>query len=441
MSQTDRRGANLINLKSRAALFAASLCAAAAVASASHAADVPAPTAAPAPPPSIFTGTSFHVNGEFGIMGNSGNPADGQNVGQLYTDRANEPELNQIFATLTKPIDSSAKDYEFGFAVQALFGSDGRYNHIVGIGESVIKGRNQFGLYQAYVGEHLPVLFSGGVDVKVGVFASLEGVESTDASLNPFYSHSYLFNYGEDGSHTGVLTISHINPTLDLYLGVDGGNAVSYGNVGDPNRTPAGYVGFGLNNLMDGKLNIVDFAHIGPENPLLTDPDARKQIRVYETADVTYTITKNLTSVTELNYIHDDLNLSGNAGGSTGYGAAQYLEYNLNPHVSFNVRGEVFRDADGFYVLNFPANLDPVNLTKGYPNTAFGLTQPTTYSEVSLSLVYKPDVPKPLTLVLLRPEVRYDRALAGGLPYNPNAANVGQTRDQFTFGGDVIVGF
>ena len=434
-------GRILSNLKSRVAVFAASALAASVATSQAHAADVPAPAVAPAQMPSIFTGTTFHVTGEFGIMGNSGNPADGQNVGQLYTDRANAPELNQIFATLTKPIDSSAKDYNFGFAIQALFGSDGRYNHIVGIGDSVIKGRNQFGLYQAYIGEHLPWLFQGGVDVKVGVFASLEGFESTDASVNPLYSHSYLFNYGEDGSHTGVLTISHINPTLDLYLGVDGGNAVSYGNVGDPNRTPAGYVGFGLNNLLDGKLTIVDYAHIGPENPLLTDPQARSQIRVYETADITYTITKDLTSVTELNYVHDDLNLSGNSGGSTGYGAAQYLEYNINPHTSINLRGEVFRDADGFFVLNFPANLDPVNLTKGYANTAFGLTQPTTYSEVSLALDFKPDVPKPLALVLLRPEVRYDRALAGGLPYNPTTGNIGQTRDQFTFGGDVIVGF
>ncbi len=62
------------------------------------------------PLPSLFTGTSFQVTSEFGIMGNSGNPPDGQNVGQLYTDRANEPQLDQVFATLTKPIDSAAKD-------------------------------------------------------------------------------------------------------------------------------------------------------------------------------------------------------------------------------------------------------------------------------------------------------------------------------------------
>lgn len=412
-------------------------------ASHARAADVAATIVDPAessPFFALFKGTEFHAFGEVGIMGNPANPGDGLNVGHLYTDRANTPELNQLFSTLAKPLDPAAKDYAFGFTVQTLFGSDGRYNHIIGLGDSVIKGRNQFGIYQAYVAEHVPWIFSGGIDIKLGIFASLEGFESTDNSQNPFYSHSYLFSYAEDGSHTGVLTISHVNSTLDLYLGVDGGNATSYGNVGDPNREPAGYVGFGLNNLLDGKLTFVDYAHIGPEDSLYNDPNARKDIRVYETADATYKFNDKLTSITELNYVHDDLNLAGNAGGSTGFGIAQYLTYLYDPHLSFNVRGEVFRDADGFFVANFPGDLDAVNATKGYPNTSFGFT-PATYSEISLSLVYKPDVPKPLNLVILRPEIRYDRALAGGAPYNPNVANIGTSKDQFTFGGDFIIGF
>ena len=59
-------------------------------------------------------------------------------------------------------------------------------------------------------------------------------------------------------------------------------------------------------------------------------------------------------------------------------------------------------------------------------------------------MTIKPDVPKPLALVLLRPEIRYDRSLSGNSPYNNNIAVGGTStgsRDQFTFGGDLIIGF
>ena len=47
-------------------------------------------------------------------------------------------------------------------------------------------------------------------------------------------------------------------------------------------------------------------------------------------------------------------------------------------------------------------------------------------------------MPKPFATVMLRPEVRYDHILDGAPLYG---SGVTLKKDQFPFGGDVIVGF
>ncbi|MGD0635704.1 MAG: outer membrane beta-barrel protein [Beijerinckiaceae bacterium] len=406
-----------------------------------YAADLPSNAVAPAAPvPSfaLFDGVEYHAQFEGGIMGNSANPGDSENIGHLYTDRANEPQINQALLTITKAVDPKATGYAFGFTGQALFGSDERFNHFIGFADSNITGREQFGVVQAFLAAHLPWMFAGGVDVKAGLFTSPQGVETLDPSTSPFYSHSYIYNYGVTFNHTGIITTTHVNSTLDIWLGVDTGNQTTFG-AGDPNGEPAGFVGFGLNGLLDGKLTVLALSHIGPEQSPLVDPLGYKSdLRFYNDADFTYKINDDWTWTTELDYIHDDFGLAG--GGASGYGATEYLGYAVTKTLTLNLRGEVFRDAQGAFVFNYPGNLDAVNAVKGLPNTSFN-AGPTTYSEFTLGLTYKPDVPKPLALLSIRPEVRYDRALSGNTPYDATAGNIGRTKDQFTFGADVILGF
>ncbi|MGQ4828462.1 outer membrane beta-barrel protein, partial [Enterococcus faecalis] len=79
--------------------------------------------------------------------------------------------------------------------------------------------RNQFDIVEAYVNAHLPILTSGGVDIKAGQFVTLEGAEVIDATGDFFYSHTYIFNFGIPFKHTGILTTTHVNKTLDIYAG------------------------------------------------------------------------------------------------------------------------------------------------------------------------------------------------------------------------------
>jgi hypothetical protein len=61
----------------------------------------------------------------------------------------------------------------------------------------------------------------------------------------------------------------------------------------------------------------------------------------------------------------------------------------------------------------------------------------TTYFEVTGGVTIKPPLPKPFAGLLLRPEVRYDRALTDRFkPFEQNTS-----RDQWTLGFDAVIEF
>jgi hypothetical protein len=421
------------------------------------AADLPTDKAPPAPVIDTFnpfSGWEFHAQGEVGIYGSGSNPQNGLNgdainYGNIYEDHLNSPTLNQILLTLTKPVDPKATGYAFGFTGQAIYGADMRYSHFLGIDAFVLGSqRNQVGLAQAYVAAHLPWFTPLGVDAKIGLYASPMGNEGVDPSINPLYSHSYTYQYGVTFNDTGILTTTHINSTVDFWLGVDTGNQTTFGSTtpgaafgdyGDPNGEPAGYIGFGLNNLLNNKLTVLALSHIGPEQAPNFDPTGyRKDMRYYNDAVFTYHITDALQSVTEVNYTRDDF--GNGTGPAEFYSGVETMSYTFNKIFSLNGRGEVARDTKNFFVFSPLVN-------NGFALDEEGVAAPalagvpglgTTYGEATLGLTIKPDVPKPLALVELRPEIRYDRILDGAPLFG---SGTGVSRDQFTFGGDFVIGY
>jgi hypothetical protein len=365
---------------------------------------------------------------EAGIAGNPAGPDDGENFGQLFTDHANQVQLNQVLLTAQRPIDSSSSGYDWGFKLQGMYGSDARYTHFMGELDRAIPTRYQIDIVEANVAVHLPWLFQGGIDAKVGQYATPLGYETIDPTGNPFYSHSYIFNFGLPFKHTGVLTVSHVTPMVDFYLGIDSGTNTSLG-AGDNNDEPAGIIGFGL-NLLSGNLTVLALSHMGPENPTISTPFGNSAMRYYNDIYVTYKATPKLSFTTEVNYVKDD------GFRAEGYGAAQYVSYALNDKLTLNGRAEVWRDNSNFFVAAFPGNQSYIDTERGFPTTIIAAPCATTYSEFTVGITYKPNLPAPISGLMLRPEIRYDRALNG-----VHAFNAGQDAGAVTLAADAVLSF
>lgn len=418
--------------------------------------------AAPAHP--VWEGIQFSGHVEAGATVSNNDPSNNINFGQGFTDRADTFRMNQAMLTAEHDLDPKATGIDLGFKFQTMYGTDARYTHFLGELDRATRSPYQWDIVEANGQVHLPIVGAGGMDLKVGQYSTPLGYEVIDATGNPLYSHSYIFIYGLPFKHTGGLTTTHVNDTLDIWAGIDSGVNTSVG-AGDNNGAAAFLYGFGLNNLLDGNLSVLALSHIGPENPTGTlysngkPVPVNRYVRQYYDTVITYKFNDTWTEATELNMVKDD------AFGVTAGGGAQYVLYTLNDQWSFTGRGEVFADQakNGFagFVCAFPSSEDVIgserNITIGAnPHTPGEATNNTsycggtanggnynlTYSEFTIGANYKPPIPYGANLTI-RPEVRYDAIIGGGSqkPFNVGPNGVGRSTGAFTTAVDFILGF
>jgi len=409
-----------------------------------------APAAADAPPPGYWI-DGIHLSGQLdaGVIFNPFRPSTGLNWGQAFTDHANQAQLNQLLLTAAKPLDPKNPDFQWGFKVQFMYGSDARFTQYLGEFNNALPGdRYQFDLVEANVQFHVPFPTSGGMDIKAGQYATPLGFETIDPSTNPFYSHSYIFQYGLPYEHTGLLTTSHLTPMFDLYAGLDTGTNTTFGPLGENNSAIGGIGGFGL-NLYDGNLTVLALSHLGPEqSSRLLSPigfNADGTWRAFNDLVVTYKYSDALTLTTELNWARDSYGFDNKPVNA--FGAAQYAAYTLTDTLTLNGRLEVWRDDSNFFVAAYSGNNDPVRSEQGLAPISNVYTAPggggTTYGALTLGVTYKPALPF-VTGLLVRPEVRWDHAFTTNDPFNQNyqaaPGNKGGA-NSFTFGSDIVVTF
>jgi outer membrane receptor protein involved in Fe transport len=367
---------------------------------------------------------------EAGVTLNPANPDNGINFGRLFTDKSNQLVLNQFALTAERDIDPNARRFELGFRIQATYGTDSRFIHYLGIGDQATTARNAFDPIELSLEAHAPIVTPGGIDLEAGFFPTPMGHEAIDPTKNFFYSKSYIFDFGLPRKHTGILTTTHVSPLLDIYLGYTTGVNTSFGSGGGYNDgQPHVLGGFGLNFPT---LSILALTHIGPEDPLGSLPvgvPIHSQRRYIGDIVTTWKVNDKLTSVTELNYVRDD------GLKAAGGGVSEYLTYPINRALVAGVRAEVWRDAQGAFVAGYPGNLDYIDAEEGLPNRSYG-AGPATYGEVTVGLNIKPSgLPRMIEGLTIRPELRYDRNLAGGPSFGGRPLSA---RDQVTIGVDVV---
>lgn len=429
----------------------------------------PADQAAPAAPAHpTWNGIMFSGHVDAGTTLNPDSPDNNVNFGQLFTDRANSFRVNQTTLAAEQDIDSTAPNFNWGWRVEGMYGTDARFTHTTGLFDRATNSPYQWDLEEASLSAHLPYLVSGGIDVKAGTYPTPIGFEVIDSTGNFFYSHSYIFNYGIPLKHTGIYATAHVFNFLDIWAGADTGvnTGVPFMRSTDDNHTGAFLAGFGLNNLLPN-LTILGLAHVGAENAYVAGrvgPAVNRNNYLRQIYDVvtSYKLGDALTLANETNFIKDDLSpgLSPNHSGATAEGTAFYGIYKFNDQWSFGARGEVFRDDQGFFVTSFQESQAFMNAERGtaVANSAFGAgynTGKATYSELTIGANWAPAIAFPAVApatagLTIRPEFRWDHAFGMNPGMHPfdvtNASGAsgtinGTKNDQFLLSVDAILAF
>jgi hypothetical protein len=446
--------------------YLAGVAAAALVAGSAFGADAPNKKEPPAPQPTFWDSVTITGAIDGGVTVNFANPFNNLNFGRLFDDRADTPTFNQAFLNIQRPLDPKATGYDFGFKFVGLVGEDARYTHYIGELDYAIHSRTQIAPLEAHALAHFPwvsPLSQGGIDLKIGQFVTPLGAEVITAPDNPFYSHTYIFNFGPF-QHTGVLVTDHVNSWLDIGAGVTSGENTGLGWAGD-NNNAASILGTITLTLLDGNLVINAGTHDGPENPKQLDPlgvgwplgvvggtpaacgcSPSSAWRYLNDINATWKATDRLTFIVDSAYYRDegwDVNpFTGRAQGVTAYGAAGYALYKIDDIFKIGGRLEIFRDNNNFFVAGFPGYFDAVNVEHGYPAPSVIVAGPqnrgTTYLSLTAGVTITPELPQNAWVknIIMRPELRWDTTLNDTTPFAG-----GTKRSTVTFGLDAIIPF
>lgn len=283
--------------------------------------------------------------------------------------------LNQAAVVFERGLDP--KDWSWGFRTEFYCGADA----------ALLRPLNGFGpddnprfgtdLRQLYLSLHLPWLSEGGIDWKVGRIYVPIGYESTMSPYRPMYSAAYVWQYSQTGAATGSTATWHVDPQLDLILGVNLGFNTFFELRGDgPSYiTRAAYW-----LTPEKKTRLVGTVYTGPQ-PIATTRGHVADWQTVVEAQIVHHWSPRFTTAVELN-LGWDIDNPATGGTSQWYGGYVIGITHLHPQWDLNLRAEGFNDSDG---------------------SRTGLAA--TYGEFTLGLNY---MPRPW--LNFRPEVRLDVA-------------------------------
>ncbi len=168
----------------------------------------------------------------FGTSSNRNDPE----ANDAYSNRF---ELNQLVLYAERLPDSVQRDHvDWGYHLTALFGTDYRYTTGKGYGYGPwVNDHRQYGFDPTleYVDVYIPQV-AQGMNVRVGRFISVPGIEAQLAPNNYIFSHSLLYAI-DPFTDTGVIATVKLNDRWLVQAEITGGHDVA---LWAPDAKPSG---------------------------------------------------------------------------------------------------------------------------------------------------------------------------------------------------------
>ena len=302
---------------------------------------------------------------------NFNNPAKSLNLGRVFDINDNRGQINQFNVTIERQAD--LKQWDVGGMVEMFYGTDGRFttsSDFLGNGGS----EYYYDIPQLYVDVTAPI--GNGLRIRFGKFLFFKQI---DPNASVFYSHSFAFSGALPFTLTGITAYYPISENLSI----EGGFSRGWGQTLTDNNGAIdglGRIRYRINSQAEAT-----FA-------LICGPELNKDNSHYRTTldgTLSYQATKDLTLLADAVYGFQ-AQPTGTADDQW-YGISGYAVYKCCPMANFNLRGEFYRDEEGF--------------TTGVGQTLF---------EVTAGLTITPFPSSPMGWNLkVRPEVRWDYSTRG----------------------------
>ena len=363
-------------------------------------------------------GISLYGYVEGGYMHDFTSPHKGGLTFLGYNNFKNNGVLDKVSLNLERTVDPTKKQFDVGFRLEGIFGSDAAFIHSNGMwGKET--GHTQWDFLQAYADVTLPGI---PVRLRAGKWIELAGFEHFSANIygafgdptRAFYSYSYQFLYAEPGTQTGALATYVLNPQWTFDAGFTRGWNQSLRDSNDV-LDFLGRVTF----TPTDKTSVIFVMTEGPEFPIIVGNNIPSgDNRDWWTA-LDLVITQKVTDKLSLGLGSDyvvtpKIPVLGNGTKEWG-GVAGYISYALDPHFTLNTRLEWYRDAANGFSTGAPLSAN--------------------YYEVTGGVAIKPfPKDKVFSNLLFRPEFRYDRS-------DHSVFNNGDRNHELTFSMDTLFTF
>ncbi|MBB6145598.1 hypothetical protein HNQ77_003559 [Silvibacterium bohemicum] len=349
------------------------------------------------------------------VNGSTSSHSNSPEANDLFSNRL---EMDQIVLYVERLPDSVQREHvDFGFHLTALYGTDYRFTTDKGyLSFQLLKDKHQYGFDPSleYVDVYFPHV-AQGMNLRVGRYISIPGIEAQLAPNNYMYSHSLLYSV-DPFTDTGALATIQMNSHWVLQTGISASHDVApWTPDAKPSATVcASYTTASVNDNFYLCANGINNGKYAYNNVQQYDATwYHKFSKTWHTATEVYSMSqRDVPSV--FGPIKPELNTFAaacHAGLTTcfapEYAAVNYINKELGPHNFISFRSDYLDDKKG--------QRTGVN---------------SKYTENTLMLAHWIG-----STIQIRPEIRFDRA------WDRKAYDNGRRQSQFTAATDLIFHF